>query len=224
MSEIKPIAKIYTQFPSKFGIPRQSGLADTEGMIVFEKEFRCAEAVRGIEGFSHLWLIWEFSEAKSSRWSPTVRPPRLGGNKRMGVFATRSPFRPNFLGLSSVELERVDMSLPDAPVLFVRGADILDKTPVFDIKPYLPFTDSHPQAAGGFAAAEEKNNLAVRFETEIPPEFCSLLPTLQSLLENDPRPHYQNDAGRVYSFEFAGYNIKFSCDGDAAVVSSIKKL
>lgn len=225
MSEITPVAYIYTPFSSKFGIPRQSGLADSEAKIVFTPPFRSREAVRGIEGFSHLWLIWEFSENKNAHFSLTVRPPRLGGNKRMGVFATRSPFRPNNLGLSSVEISKIDYECKEAPVIYVKGADILDNTPIFDIKPYLPYTDSHPQAKGGFARDVFENNLTVEFSPETLDNIDEKdLPVLKELLQEDPRPHYQNDPDRVYAFEFAQYKIRFRVNGKSLFVENIEQI
>lgn len=208
--EIKPIAHIYTDFPEKFGIPRQSGIAQTEGKIIFEEAYRNTDAVRGLDGYSHIWLIWQFSQSIREGWSPTVRPPRMGGNKRMGVFATRSPFRPNELGLSSVELTRIDLDCKEAPVLYVKGADILDKTPIFDIKPYLAYTDSHPDAKGGFA--EEK--LSYRLSVKISDDLLCQIPESKrdafiSILENDPRPAYQEDAQRVYKMTCMGFNTEF---------------
>lgn len=215
----RPIATIYTDFQEKFGIPRQSGLAKTQGRIVFCREFSRPEAVRGLEGFSHLWLIWYFSQTAKEGFSPTVRPPRLGGNKRMGVFATRSPFRPNAIGLSSVELLRVETQ-PEV-TLYVSGADLLSGTPILDIKPYLPFTDCHPDASGGFA--EEVGDHAL--EVELPPALAARLPgekreALISLLENDPRPSYQEE-GRVYGFGFAGREIKFTVQNGTLTVLDI---
>lgn len=225
MSEITPVAYIYTPFSSKFGIPRQSGLADSEAKIVFAPPFRSKEAVRGIEGFSHLWLIWEFSENTNAHFSLTVRPPRLGGNKRMGVFATRSPFRPNNLGLSSVEISKIDYECKDAPVIYVKGADILDNTPIFDIKPYLPYTDSHPQAKGGFAQEVFENNLTVEFSSEALENIDEKdLPVLKELLQEDPRPHYQNDPDRVYAFEYARYKIRFRVNGKSLVVENTEQI
>ena len=222
MAEIFPVAHIYTEFHSKFGIPRQSGLAGTSGKIVFCPEFRSADAVRGLEGYSHLWLIWEFSENKEKKPSLTVRPPRLGGNVRMGVFATRSPFRPNNLGLSSVEIEKIDYDCKDAPVIYVKGADILDGTPVFDIKPYLPFADSHPLAKSGFSGEVMGNNLDVIFENDseknVKPEHIK---NLREILSEDPRPHYHDDPERVYSFEFSEYKIKFRVENTTLKVIEI---
>ena len=222
--EIKPIATIYTDFPEKFGIPRQSGIADTEGKIIFNQEFRNTDAVRGLEGYSHIWLIWQFSKALKEGWSPTVRPPRLGGNKRMGVFATRSPFRPNELGLSSVELTKIDFDCDDAPVIYVKGADILNGTPIFDIKPYLSYTDSHPDARCGFA--EER--LSYKLSVKICDEILRQIPENKrnafiSILENDPRPAYQEDAHRVYKMTCMGFNTEFRVTETTLEVISIAK-
>ena len=215
------IAHIRTDFPTKFGIPRQSGLADAPARIVFEPEYRNADALRGIEGFSHLWLLWHFSEAEREGWSPTVRPPKLGGNKRVGVFATRSPFRPNAIGLSSVRLDRAELHTPEGPVLHVLGADLMDGTPILDIKPYLAYTDAHPDAAGGFAYQALQRILPV----DCPPTLLARLPedrreALLAVLAQDPRPGYQNEAGRVYGFPFAGFEVRFTvADGRLTVVS-----
>lgn len=215
------IARIRTDFPTKFGIPRQSGLADAPARIIFEPEYRNADALRGIEGYTHLWLLWHFSEAERDGWSPTVRPPKLGGNQRMGVFATRSPFRPNAIGLSSVRLERVELHTPEGPVLQVRGADLMDGTPILDIKPYLPYTDAHPDAAGGFAAQALQQTVAVA----CPPALLARLPAdrrqaLLDVLAQDPRPGYQHEPGRVYGFPFAGFEVRFTVeDGRLTVVS-----
>lgn len=218
---MKIIARVFTDFPSKFGIPRQSGLAEIPATVVFEPEYRVREALRGLEGFSHLWLIWKFSETEREGWSPTIRPPRLGGNTRMGVFATRSPFRPNPIGLSSVKLLRVETDTPQGPVLHISGADMMNGTPVYDIKPYLAYTDSHPDATAGFTA-QPKRTLAV----EIPSEFAEKMPpdkreTLLSALAQDPRPAYQNDPSRVYGFPFAGYEIRFRVEGNTLSVTSV---
>ncbi len=224
MAEITPVATIYTQFPTKFGIPRQSGLADTLAKIVFVKEFRSNEAVRGMEGYSHLWLIWEFSENANKANSLTVRPPRLGGNTRMGVFATRSPFRPNNLGLSCVKIEKIDYEDENAPVIYVRGADILDKTPIFDIKPYLPYADCYPDAKGGFAADVYGNDLKVVFPDDILDTVSEGdISVISEILSEDPRPHYQNDPDRIYAFEFSCYRIKFNVKDDVLYVKSIEK-
>ncbi len=221
---MKTIARIKTDFPTKFGIPRQSGLADLEALIVFEPEYRRDEALRGIDGYSHLWLIWEFSEAKRDTWSPTVRPPRLGGNKRVGVFATRSPFRPNPIGLSSVRLLGIEKT-EDGTVLRVSGADLMDGTPIYDIKPYLPFTDSHPDAVGGFADERLSYSLRVDF----PEELLALVPeekrtSLIRILENDPRPQYQDDPSREYGFAFSGMNIIFFVDGENLRVADVREI
>jgi probable methyltransferase, YaeB/AF_0241 family len=221
--EMKTIAHIRTDFPTKFGIPRQSGLVSSlRSMIVFEPEYRNAEALRGLEGFSHLWLIWEFSKAVRKTWSPTVRPPRLGGNKRMGVFATRSPFRPNAIGLSSVKLERIAMHPDFGLVLYVFGADLMDKTPIYDIKPYLPYTDSHPEATGGFADPVRDYALDVEFSEDL----LQLIPesrrtSLLEVLAQDPRPSYQEDPGRIYGFEFSGFDIKFTVSENKLTVCRI---
>lgn len=208
---IQVIARIRTDFPTKFGIPRQSGLVDSlRAQVVFEPAFRSADAVRGLEGYSHIWLLWQFSGAVRSGWSPTVRPPRLGGNTRMGVFATRSPYRPNPIGLSAVRLERVELDTAQGPVLHVRGADLMDGTPIYDIKPYLPYADCHPDAAGGFASAVEQYHL----EVDLPPEWEAQVPpqhreALRGVLAGDPRPSYQKDPARVYGLEFAGLEVRF---------------
>lgn len=223
--ELKIIARIRNDFTAKFGIPRQSGLVDAvRSAIVFEPEYRSPEALRGLEGFSHLWLIWQFSAAEREKWSPTVRPPRLGGNTRMGVFATRSPYRPNGLGLSSVRLEQIRPSTPEGPVLIVSGADLLNDTPIFDIKPYLPYTDSHPEASGGFAAKPGEGALRV----ECPPALLERFPAekragLLALLEQDPRPGYSDDPHRIYGMEYAGYDIRFTVDRHTLLVTDIKE-
>ncbi len=214
---MKIIAHIETDFESKFGIPRQSGLVpELKGRIVFEPEYRVADALRGLEGFSHLWLIWDFSEAHREEWSPTVRPPRLGGNVRMGVFATRSPFRPNPIGLSSVEIDSIELNTPDGPVIWVKGADLMNGTPIFDIKPYLPFSDSHPEAKGGFTdQTREQPALLVSFDEDVKVLYSSeKLEALRQVLSQDPRPHYQCDDNRVYGMEFGGRNIHFSVKND----------
>lgn len=210
--EMKIIGRIRTDFPTKFGIPRQSGVVkELKGRIVFEPEYRSAEAVRGIEGFSHLWLIWQFSENVREGWSPTVRPPILGGNTRVGVFATRSPFRPNSIGLSSVKLEKVEPNTSEGPVLTVSGADLMDGTPILDIKPYIPYADSHPEATEGFRSGGWNRML----EVVIPPKLLEKVPVEQreallGVLQNDPRPSYHHDPERVYGFPFGKMEIKFS--------------
>ena len=210
MKALKYIAKIQTDFPAKFGIPRQSGLVNTKGTIVFEPEYRKEEALKGLEDYSHLWLIWEFSEAVRTDWSPTVRPPRLGGNKRCDVFATRSPFRPNPIGLSCVKMTGMKKHPEKGMVIEVEGADLMDGTPIFDIKPYLPYVDCVPDARGGFPDVVKNYALDV----EIPEIYLSKLPEehrecVRQILAGDPRPSYQNDPDRVYGMESAGYEIKF---------------
>lgn len=220
---MKPIAHIHTDFPAKFGIPRQSGLVSSlSGVIVFTPEFRNPEGLRGLETYSHLWLIWQFSQAVRSGFSPTVRPPRLGGNRRMGVFATRSPYRPNPIGLSSVALEKIELQSPNGPLVYVLGADLMDNTPIYDIKPYLPFTDSHPNARAGFAEKMQAHALSVVF----PEELLLKVPetkrcALTEILRQDPRPSYQTDPHRVYGFCFAGLEIKFTVCGDVLTVRGV---
>ena len=222
MPEIVPVAKIFTPFSSKFGVPRQSGLVPTEGRIVFEPAFRSPEAVRGLEGFSHIWLIWGFSQAKREGNPLTVRPPRLGGNERVGVFASRSPYRPNGLGLSCVKLLRIDRADPLAPVLYVSGADLTDGTPIYDVKPYLPFADSVPEAVGGFAEEVYGQKKTVEYAVDTAGLPASFLSQLTEVLSGDPRPHYQNDPGRVYAFEFSGRHVEFICEGDVITVVKIE--
>lgn len=252
--DCRTIAHIETDFTTKFGVPRQAGLIpELEGRIVFEPEYRVAEALRGLEGYSHLWLIWEFSEVRNeelgvrsksstdpkaarnmanhsslltphSTFKATVRPPRLGGNKRMGVFATRSPFRPNPIGLSSVEISRIELNTPDGPILYIKGADLMNGTPILDIKPYLPFTDSHPEARGGFTDQTKEQQ---PLEVVIPAEALSLLShklgenkliALKQVLSQDPRPHYQEDEDRIYGLNFAGEEIHFRVKGNILTV------
>lgn len=221
--EIYPIAHICSDFREKFGIPRQSGLVEAlRATIVFEPPYRDASAVRGLEEFSHLWLIWEFSKARREGWSPTVRPPRLGGNKRVGVFATRSPFRPNALGLSAVTLEAVEPDGELGPVLHVAGADLLDGTPIYDIKPYLPYADARPEARGGFTDAVERRLLTV----QCPPELLERIPAekreaLLAVLAQDPRPSYQTDPERVYGMAFAGSEVRFTVSDRILTVGDI---
>ena len=222
---MKIIAHIHTDFPTKFGTPRQSGLVPgVRGRIVFLPEYRNPDALRGLEGYSHLWLIWQFSQAvrEDDRWSPTVRPPRLGGNTRMGVFATRSPYRPNPIGLSSVRLERIIPDTPQGTVLEVSGADLIDGTPIFDIKPYLPFTDSHPDARGGFA--EEKKSYALT--VDFPPHLLAEIDeedrdVLIALLAEDPRPSYQDDPDRIYGMPYGRYDVQFTVAGEVLTVTEI---
>ncbi len=221
--QMQIIAHIHTDFPSKFGIPRQSGLVPgLQGRIIFTKPYRNPDALRGMEAYSHLWLLWQFSEAVRDTWSPTVRPPRLGGNTRMGVFATRSPFRPNAIGLSSVVLSRVDFHTKDGPVLYVCGADLLDGTPIFDIKPYLPFTDSHPDAVGGFADDRFSYALDVRIaDTLLQKIPVSDHAALRAILSEDPRPSYQNDKDRVYGMPYRDYEVRFTVDDGVLTVCEI---
>ena len=217
------IAHIHTAFPTKFGIPRQSGLVDSlRGEIIFTPEYRNPDAVRGLEDFSHIWLVWQFSGAVRDTWSPTVRPPRLGGNTRMGVFATRSPFRPNPLGLSSVQLEKIEIRPEVGPVLIVRGADLMDGTPIYDIKPYIPYADCHPDAAEGFTGQTQSHHLQVTF----PPELLAQVPqadraALTGVLANDPRPSYQHDPQRVYGMEFGPLEVHFTVDGELLTVTGV---
>ena len=222
---IKPIAYIHSDFPDKFGIPRQSGLAASlKATVVFEPEFRSPEAFRGLEDYSHIWLIWGFSKNKDSGWTPTVRPPRLGGNVRKGVFATRSPFRPNPIGLSSVKLENIELHKELGPVLHISGADLMDATPIFDIKPYLPYVDSHPDAANGFAGSVIDYVLSVK----CPDELLSILPedkraALIEVLSEDPRPSYQDNPERIYGMRFSEYEVKFKVEQDVLYVISVEK-
>lgn len=221
---MRAIAHVRSDFSSKFGVPRQSGLVPAlEADVVFAPEFRNPDALRGLEGFSHLWLIWVFDRAARAQWSPTVRPPRLGGNARLGVFATRSPFRPNPVGLSVVELAGIEETADRGPVLHIRGADLMDGTPVLDIKPYLPYADCIPEAAGGFAAVPAGETL----EVEIPLELLERVPperreALRGVLALDPRPRYQEDPDRVYGFGFAGLEVRFSVAGKRLTVREIE--
>ena len=234
--EFKTIARIHTGFPEKFGIPRQSGIVDTPGKIVFEPPYNNPDAVRGLDEFSHIWLIWQFSESVRDDWSPTVRPPRLGGNTRVGVFASRSPFRPNPIGLSLVSLESIEYNHSLGPVLHVSGADILDGTPIYDIKPYLPYSEAKPDAEGGFAQRVMDAGAEVVFDfddgsgcrahtvsenccSSIPPEDLS---TIKKLLAQDPRPRYQDDPERVYSMSYKDWEIKFTAGDGVIIVKSIK--
>ncbi len=222
---MKPIAAIETEFPEKFGVPRQSGVVPTlKGRIVFDPAVRSAEIVRGLEGYSHLWLLWLFSENRHAEWSPTVRPPRLGGNQRMGVFATRSPYRPNPIGLSAVKLEKIELEAPDGPALIVSGADMVNGTPILDIKPYLPYADCLPDATGGFTDSTAFSHL----EVTAAPGVLEALPKeiadrLSALLAQDPRPHYHHDPERLYGLSFAGYDVRFRVEGSTATVLSVRK-
>ena len=220
------IANIHSDFPTKFGIPRQSGLVEElTAKIVFTPDYRAPEAVRGLEDFSHIWLIWQFSKAVREHWSPTVRPPRLGGNTRMGVFATRSPFRPNAIGLSCVRLLKVEPNTPEGPVLTVAGADLMDGTPILDIKPYIPYADCQVEATGGFTDTAGEFLLKVEF----PPELLSMVPedrreALIGVLRHDPRPSYQRKPERVYGMEFAGVNVRFKVAEDTLLVVDCEKV
>lgn len=221
--EMTPIAHIQSDFSEKFGIPRQSGLVEElTAVVVFERSYRDPSALRGLEGFSHIWLIWEFSQARREGWSPTVRPPRLGGNQRLGVFATRSPFRPNPIGLSCVRLVEVRQDQKLGPVLVVAGADLLDGTPIYDIKPYLPYADCRPEAVGGFAAQPKGADL----EVDCPPELLRRIPedkrsALLAVLAQDPRPQYQDDPDRVYGMSFGGLEVKFQVAGKRLTITEI---
>ena len=221
---MKIIAKIYTEFDEKFGIPRQSGLvAETVGRIVFEPEYRNPEALRGIEGYTHLWLIWQFSEAVRETWSPTVRPPRLGGNKRMGVFATRSPYRPNPIGLSSVRLLEIKHTETEGTVLYVGGADLLSGTPIYDIKPYLPFTDSHPDASGGFADEVKEYEIEVEISENVKKRLSAdEEKKLVALLAQDPRPSYKPEDEKIYGMKLGGKEIKFKYENCKLLVTEIE--
>ena len=220
---LKVIARIQSDFPTKFGIPRQSGLIDAlKSTIVFEPAYRNVDALRGLEGYSHIWLIWQFSETVKENWCPTVRPPRLGGNIKMGVFASRSPFRPNAIGLSSVKLDKIQLESPQGPLLFVSGADLMHGTPIYDIKPYLPYVDCHPDATGGFALQSKEGALTVDF----PQQLRQLMPqeNLEPLLEvlaQDPRPAYQNTPDRIYGFEFAGFEVRFTVEDNMLTVKEL---
>lgn len=226
--EIKPIARINTEFPEKFGVPRQSGLAkDLKGRIIFEPQYRSPDALRGLEGFSHIWLIWEFSANRTTReWQPMVRPPRLGGNTYLGVFATRSPFRPNPLGLSCVEIDSIDLFTEDGPVITVKGADLMDGTPIYDIKPYIRYADSRQQAVCGYVDTLEERSLKVVFPSELSGniEDTSVIPALVETLRLDPRPSYHDDPERVYGLSFAGLNVKFQVNGAVLTVVEVKPL
>lgn len=225
MLTLREIAHIRSDFPEKFGIPRQSGLvSELISTVVFEPEYRVPEALRGLETYTHVWLVWEFSKAVREDWKPTVRPPRLGGNTRMGVFATRSPFRPNPLGLSCVKLEKIELTTPEGPIIHVSGADLMDGTPIYDIKPYLPYVDCRPEASNGFALAQQDGVLNV----DIPVELENLIPpekrgALVSVLAQDPRPQYISDPQREYTMSFAGFEITFTVDENDLTVKNIRK-
>lgn len=223
--QLKVVARMRSDFPQKFGIPRQSGLVEElRGEIVFEPEFRNSDALRGMEGFSHLWLIWGFSaNEREATFSPTVRPPRLGGNERLGVFATRSPFRPNGLGLSCVRLEKIELQGPDGPVLHVSGADLMDGTPIYDIKPYVPYADCYPEATEGFASRPVEP-----LRVEFPGQWLDKVPRSQrealvGVLAQDPRPRYLDDPQREYGMAFGGLNVRFTVDGEVLTVTGIER-
>lgn len=223
---IKPIAHIYTDFPEKFGVPRQAGLAESlEGRIVFEPGFRNPDALRELDGFSHIWLIWQFSHCLDCEWSPTVRPPRLGGNRKVGVFASRSPFRPNSLGLSCIKLEKIDFDCKDAPVIFVSGVDMVNGTPIFDLKPYIPVADMKPDAKEGYTEFTKSYEIKVLYDEKL----LSVLPkdkanALLEVLREDPRPSYIDENGREYGLFFAGYNVKFTYNDNALTITEIERL
>ena len=224
--EITPIAYIHTDFPEKFGVPRQSGLAKTlKGRIVFEREFRNPDALRGLEGFSHIWLIWEFSANRrpAGEWQPTVRPPRLGGNAHMGVFATRSPFRPNPLGLSCVKIASIETDTPDGPVINVTGADLMDGTPIYDIKPYIKYADARSEAVCGYVDMLQERMLKVVLPGDLAAKIKDreIIPSLIETLRLDPRPSYHDDPDREYGMSFAGYNVRFTVNADTLVVTDI---
>ena len=223
---LKPIAHMQSDFSTKFGIPRQSGIVDAlRSTIIFEPEFRNPEALRGLEGYSYIWLIWGFSESPKDTWSPTVRPPRLGGNIRMGVFATRSPFRPNSLGLSSVKILEIENTAEYGHVIHVAGADLMNGSPIFDVKPYVPDADSHPDALAGFASPGNKPKLQV----DIPREWAECIPedkldAIIGILSQDPRPSYQQDPGKIYGMEFSQMEIKFCVEGKTVVITEVSPI
>lgn len=220
---MKIIANIKNDFISKFAIPRQSGILANESEIVFKPEYRNTEALRGLEGFSHIWLIWEFSESKIEKWKPTVRPPKLGGNKKIGVFATRSPFRPNPIGLSCVKIKSINLNTKNGPTITVLGADLMNNTPIYDIKPYIPFSDSHPEACGSFATEHLEEKLNVLFDDsiveKIPNEKKELL---IKILEQNPKPAYQKDTSRIYGFEYGETHIEFTVKGNDLTIINYK--
>lgn len=226
--EIRPIAYIRTEFPEKFGVPRQSGLAKSlRGRIVFEPEYRNPDALRGLEGFTHIWLIWEFSANRTyDAWQPTVRPPRLGGNSHMGVFATRSPFRPNPLGLSCVKIDSISPNTPEGPVINVFGADLMDGTPIYDIKPYIKYADSRPEAVCGYVDDLEERSLKVVFPGELSMRIQdrTMIPSLIEVLMLDPRPSYHDDPERVYGLSFSGYNVRFKVSEGILTVTDVEPL
>lgn len=216
---MKQVATFHSPFGSKFGVPRQAGVvADVRGSIVFTKDYRTDDAIRGMEDFDYIWLIWGFSANKHEARGVTVRPPRLGGNRQMGVFATRSPFRPNPIGLSSVRIDHIDHDCPDAPVIHVLGADLMDGTPIYDIKPYIPYTDAHPEARGGFTDAMQWQPLEVCIPAEFEPHVST---ELRKILAQDPRPHYHNDPMRIYGMAYNGKDIRFKVDGNTLTIVEI---
>lgn len=223
---MKIIGHIQTDFPTKFGIPRQSGLVqELKGIITFEPEYRNPEAFRGLEEFSHIWLLWKFSKSEKAHWSATVKPPRLGGKKRMGVFATRSPYRPNDIGLSSVKLEKIVYDEKSGPMLYVAGVDLMDGTPIYDIKPYVTYADSHPEATEGFAAAVKEKKLQVNFPEELLKRYpAEKQSAILEVLKQDPRPAYDTDETRVYGVEFAGFDVRFTVAGERLEVRDVVKL
>lgn len=216
---MKQVATFHSPFGSKFGVPRQAGVvADVRGSIVFTKDYRTDDAIRGMEDFDYIWLIWGFSANKHEARGVTVRPPRLGGNRQMGVFATRSPFRPNPIGLSSVRIDHIDHDCPDAPVIHVLGADLMDGTPIYDIKPYIPYTDAHPEARGGFTDAMKWQPLEVNIPAGMEPQVTE---QLRNILAQDPRPHYHNDPARIYGMAYNGKDIRFKVDGNTLTIVEI---
>lgn len=220
------IARMKSDFPTKFGIPRQSGLVeDLRSTIVFEPEYRNEDALRGLEDFSHLWIIWQFSEAVREDWSPTVRPPRLGGNTRMGVFATRSPFRPNEIGLSCVKIVGIEHSKEYGPVITVAGADLMDGTPIFDIKPYIPYSDCHTDAVGGFTEDAKSYLLEVQCTDTLTAQIpADKLRALMGVLSHDPRPSYHKDSDRIYGLTFSGYDVRFQVKDQILTVIEIREI
>lgn len=220
--ELKIIGRIYNQYKTKFGIPRQSGLVkEPLSAIIFEPEYRDVNAVRGLEEYSHIWLLWHFSENEREGWSPTVRPPRLGGNKRMGVFATRSPFRPNPVGLSCVEIDHIEIG-KDGPVIYVRGADLMDKTPIFDLKPYLPYVDSHPEAKAGFGGKVKEHFVEVEFSEETEKIPSQVIKEIREILAQDPKPGYQKEESRIYGMAYGDYEVKFCYREGKIIVLAIE--
>ncbi len=223
---MKIIGSIHTDFPTKFGIPRQSGIVEElKGIITFAPEYRNPEAFRGLEEFSHIWILWKFSKSEKAHWSATVKPPRLGGKKKMGVFATRSPYRPNDIGLSCVRLEKIEFTEKNGPLLYVAGVDLMDGTPIYDIKPYIAYTDSHPQASEGFAGTVKDKKLHVDFREELLEEFPEeKRKAIRAVLEQDPRPAYDTDETRVYGVEFAGFDVRFTVVEDQLTVKELIKI